>query len=149
MGYYPHALGPKSSWHIHGMQHTSTSFAMCRFFLSTTPFCYGVLGQVNCPQIMCFFRYMLNSWNTYSLPLSIQRHCILLLRSLSTFPLNSLNLESVSDLSFIKYTHMYLKKSSIKVTMYFMPLTSACFIRSKTSEWTKSNGSLAGNLDCS
>jgi hypothetical protein len=66
------------------------------------------------------------------------------------FPLNALNFGECFRIFFhIVYTHnTYLKKSSMKVTMYFKPLTDAYLIRPKTSEWTCFNGSLSQNLDC-
>ena len=117
------------------------------FFLSVTPFCQGMLGQVNWHHILCAYKYLKNSFNVYFPPLSIRRHLILCPTSLSTLFLNSLDLSSASDFSFIKSTQTYLEKSLIKVIMYLYLLIDGCFTFLKTLECLSSSGSLALNLN--
>ena len=74
--------------------------AKCLFFLSATPCCWGVLGQVNCLRILPLFNYAPNWYELYSPPLSILRHLIWCIRSFSTFSWNSTNLACISDFSF-------------------------------------------------
>ena len=86
--------------------------ARCRFFLSATPFCCGVLAQVYWWCIRHFLRYWENSLELYSSLLYMRMQQIFFPTSHSVYSLNSLNFENVSDLSFIKKTHTFFNSDS-------------------------------------
>ena len=98
----------------------------CRYFLSATLFCCGVLAQVYWQRIWHSRKYRENSFELYSPLLSVHKYQIFFPISPSIVSRNFLNFENVLDFSFIRKTHTYLEKSSINVTMYHIPPIDGC-----------------------
>src|SRR6478672_4719178 len=116
---------------------------MVRFALSATPFCCGVYGVDSCLSMPCVCKKRSKALEVNSPPLSDRNALILCSDCFSTRALNSTNLANTSPLDFNTYTHIFLEKSSIKVTKYKQPPIEMVLNGPQTSECTNSNGLLA------
>ena len=105
------------------------------FFLSTTPLCCWLWGVVNSCQITSFAHKFLNTFNTYSPPLTLLRTFTFLPVCFSTSALNSTNLENVSSFFRMKKIQHFHDKSSIKMTKYLCLAVEAIKKGPQTSEW--------------
>ena len=94
----------------------------CRvlFFLSTTPFCWGVLGAAYRCLIPWLWQNLSNSsfWNSPPWSLLI---CTMPPFSCLSCKAKIRKLSNASDLFLRKSTHVYLEKSSTMTKMYFFP----------------------------
>ena len=92
---------------------------MLQFLLSATPFYCGLWGIVSSHRMPSFTHKFLNSFDTYSPPLSLLSAFTFLLVYFSTNALNSMNFENVWSFFHMKKIQHFLEKSSIKMKKYF------------------------------
>ena len=88
------------------------------FFLSTTPFCSGVLGMLNCLAIPFDTQNSSNSLFLNSVPLSLLKTFTGKSYCFSTFVTNSFRIPAVSSLEWRKKVHVNLEKSSTITSQY-------------------------------
>lgn len=124
-------------------------FKIVRSFLSTTPFCRGVLGTANGLRMPFSSYNCLNLFDVNSPPRFVLTTLIVRLLSFSTRTLNFLKISNTFDFSFkINYTHVFLEKSSINRRKCLLLPWNSSLITPHTSAWMSSSGLLALVIDC-
>lgn len=120
-----------------------TAPTMLCIFLSTTSFYCWLWDDVNSLRMPSFAHKFLNSFGTYSPPLSILRAFTFLPVSFSINALNYTKLENVSSFFRMKKIQHFHEKPSIKMTKYLCLAMEAIEKVPQTSKWIHSRTSCA------
>ena len=106
------------------------------FFLSTTPFCWGVPGAENCWVIPLTLQNSSITEFLNSVPLSLLRILTLYLVPVSISLTWSSNISAVSSFLWRKYTQVNLVNSSTMTRVYLFLLMDMTFTGPNKSRWS-------------
>lgn len=128
-----------------GFDHANHPFfpTILLFFLSATPLCCRLWGDSNFCQIPSFAHKFLNSFNTYSPPLSLLRVFTFLPIYFSTSALNSKNLENVWSFFCMNQIQNCHEKSSKNITKSLCLVMEVVEKVPQTSKWILSRTACA------